>query len=454
MVTYLGRVSESAVFSDIPHLSQNGVMDMFRRVILLTWVMWLVIGAAAFAAAPYVVQSEGVVALIDGDGVSILENADIDALFAVRPGALYAAGKVGNYQLYDAVGTRLGDTQFAMIDDAGDALIFRQNGLCGAMDARGNIIVPAEWPQLISNGEGGFLALDGEGMLYHLDGSVSPAPLGLRLTGGLSAFAEGRMPYTDESGAYGCLDAAGSVAIPASFDWIGGFRDGASIAVSDKQYGLIDRFGDWIVPPRYRWMQRGQGFIAALTESGSLRLLSTDGKTLRHIRARATQAAVVGEYAALWDEKTAQLYDARGRCVLEAAPDALFFPSEGGQIIVSEGRWDAPEQYLMKSDGSVQEGRYPRITPLLPGRYAFLTMQGVEYYSELLDSLQISWNYSTARWGLMDSRGATLLPAEYLEIRAVGGDRLILRTGDTLIFTDQDGNPLRTWPLTPTRTNS
>ena len=430
---------------------------MVRRIVLLAWMLlFMMLGAAAESTTGqkvYVVKSAGVTALVNEAGESILEDESIDEIFTVRPDCLYAVGTRGDYALYDAAGNPRGAVRFAMIGDAGDALIFRQGDLYGVMSASGDVLLPAEWSQMVSNGEGGFLGLS-DGTAYHIDNQMTATPLEVSIADGLTAFHDGRMVFIDENGGYGCLDPAGKVAIAPDLDWIDAFRDGIAIAAVGGGYGVIDSSGTWIVDPQYRWMRRGESFVAGLDGEGNLRAFSNQGDLLFEVFAHTTQAAIVGDYVAIWDTGTARLYNAKGRCIYEAPADTLFFPGADGQVIASAGQWDAPSQWLVDPSGIAGEGRYQRVMPLQSGRYAFLTMQGVEYYSELLDSLQISWNYDSARWGLMDGNGVALLPAEYLEIRLLGTDRLLLRGESTVIFADTDGKPLRVWRLTPTRNNS
>ncbi len=430
---------------------------MAGRIVLLAWALMLfMLGAVAESATEsqvYVVKAEGVTALVNEAGESLLEDEGIDEIFAVRPGFLYAAGTQGDYALYDAIGNPKGTLRFAMIDDAGDALIFRQGDYYGALNEQGEIILPAEWSQLVSNDEGGFLGL-ADGTAYHIDAQGTASPIPVVITGDLTEFSDERMVFVDEYGRYGCLDASGHEAIAADFEWIDGFREGVAIAAAGGAYGLIDKSGAWLLEPQYKWMKRGEAFIAALTEDGGLRVFSNSGDLLYEVFGRVTQSSLIGEYVVLWDYESARLYNAKGRCIYEAPVETLFFPGVDGQVIASAGSWDAPSQWLVKPSGIAGEGRYQRVAPLLSGRYAFLTMQGVEYYSEILDSLQISWNYDSARWGLMDGNGAALLPAEYLEIRPLGTDRLLLRREDAVIFADIDGKPLRTWSVTPTKTSS
>ena len=47
--------------------------------------------------------------------------------------------------------------------------------------------------------------------------------------------------------------------------------------------------------------------------------------------------------------------------------------------------------------------------------------------------------------GMMDAAGNEILPAEYLEIRALGQDRYLAVSEDRLEMTDADGGVLWTW---------
>ena len=430
----------------------KGAARMMRRIAAILALLTALSGVA-LASGCYVIDTDDVAALVDADGAILLDG--VDRAFTVREGSLYAAGSTGDYALYDATGMRLGDERFSMIDDAGDALIFFKDGLYGAMDDAGAVVLPAVWDQLVSNGAGGFLALSadmGDGALYiSSGGDVSPTGVAVS---GLTPFHDGRMPYVAEDGRYGCLDAAGGVAVPARFSWIGEYVDGMALAAKDGKYGMIDLDGAWRVEAKYGWMGRGDGIVAALLPGEAVDVYDVQGSLLYTIRADATQAAAVGDCAAIWEADAARLYNSRGRGVYEASPRALFFPGAGGQVILSEGRWGAAGQRLIDPSGIAGEGRYQRLLPLCADRYAYMTMQGVEYYSADLDSLQISWDYGSVRWGLIDGAGVELLPAEYREIRALGDDRLLLVTEDAVIFADLNGGTIRAWPAAPTKTNS
>ena len=112
---------------------KGGVASVLRKIALFTAAAALLVWAA-LAEGPLCVCTPGVTALTDAAGVELIENGAFEALFTVREGALYAAGRPGDYRLYDALGNAVGDERFAMIHDEGGSLVFRRGGLYGAMD--------------------------------------------------------------------------------------------------------------------------------------------------------------------------------------------------------------------------------------------------------------------------------------------------------------------------------
>lgn len=432
---------------------------MLRRAICLCAAM-LFLNTAALASKHYIVQSRSTTELMDESGGALLSGAEIEAIFAVRSGSLYAAGRIGDYALYGASGNRLGSERFSMIDDQGGALVFRKNALYGAMDDTGRVLLEPVWTALAANGTGGFLALDGD-----LDDSVADEVLYIASDGtvnrtgsytaaGLSLFFEGRMAFVTDDGRYGCLDEKGAIAIEPRLSWIGDFEHGAAIAARGEHRGMIDKSGAWIVEPVYGWMARGAGIVAGLRPGEALDVFDETGKLLYTLHTDADCAEVVGDCVALKERDAVRLYNRLGRCIYEAELDTMLLPGIDGQIIAAQGQWGAESQWLIYPSGIASEKRFQRLLPLCGGRYAYLTMQGVEYYSKDLGSLQISWDYGSLRYGLIDSDAKTLLPAEYLEIRALGEDRLLLTTDETVIFADIDGNPIKTWPVSGATANS
>jgi hypothetical protein len=200
-----------------------------------------------------------------------------------------------------------------------------------------------------------------------------------------------------------------------------------------------------LLPAGYDWMARGDGFIAALSPTGRAEVYSADGKALLYAVEGVERVSVVGRYISARMGDETRLYDRRGKCICVEAGNALFAQGLSDEVIVVNGAWGEACQRLIDSDGATLTQGFQGILPLSGDRYAFMTVTGVEYYSGDLERLEISWDYDSLRYGLMDHTGRELLPARYKEIRAVGEDRLVLIDDAVTTLTDLDGHPIRAW---------
>lgn len=419
------------------------------------WLIGLaLLFGAARAEAALCVAWEGLACLVSPEGETLLSGEDIEAVFPVREGALYAAGRRGAYRLYDAAGNPVGDAEFGMIFDEGDGLIFRQGSRYGAMDAQGRILLPAAWTQLTGDGAGGWLALEtdpldeGPDAILRVNASGEATPTGAATSVGLSRLISGRMPVMTPEGRWGAIDGRGEWAIPATWLSLGAFENGRAKVAGPEGLGLIDPEGIAVIPPVYRWLERSEGLVAALRDDG-LDMYAPDGEALLYtVEGRELEVSLAGDFVAVTEGGRTRLYGASGAVVHEADAGITFSPGVDGQLIASDGQWGERCAWLMDPDGSAASGRFQRILPLGPGRYAFIEMEGVEYYSEELGRAQTSWNYDTVRYGLMDGHGAVIMPAEYREIRAVGEDRLLVVSEDEIRLTDADGGTVKSWERT------
>jgi len=423
---------------------------MLKKSIALLALMAIAPGAA-LASSALCVNVPGVVALTDSRGSELLENGRFEDIFPVREDALYAAGSGGDYRLYDALGQPLGDITFSMIDDAGDALVYRVGTRYGALDPAGGELLPARWTQLTPDGAGGWLALEDDPFdeqpdeLIHIDASGTAAATGVRVAGGLSPVVDGRMPFVDEDGRFGAVNALGAVAIGATWLYLGPFSDGLAKARGPEGLGLVDAGGRPVVPPVYAWLERSRAMVAAMRDGG-LDVFGPHGGQRRFtLPGPIVEAAMVGEALAVnYGDRTC-LYDAAGGQLARFDAGTVLAPGCGGQFVASGGAWGEACQWLVDPDGSPASGRFQQILPLGASRYAFLVMEGIEYYSAELGRVQSSWDYAGGCYGLLDDRGRVLLPAQYREIRALGDDRLLLVGEEEVLLTDRDGATIRVW---------
>lgn len=430
--------------------SREGASDVRRLFAICALAMIALLGSA-MAEGALCVNAPGLCAFVDRAGNDLVAGVAFDSAFTVREGALYALGDRGAYRLYDAAGNALGERAFSMIHDAGDCLIFRDGEHYGAMDAEGRIVVEAEWTQLTSDGAGGWLALSGDPLdevadaLIHLDAAGEARPTGVMVAIGLQPVRCDRMPYMSQTGKYGAVDGAGNVAVPADWNWIGPYEDGLAVAWGMEGAGLIDTAGREVIPAKYAWLDRVPAMIAARADD-RLDVFAPDGSArIFTVAGEGIEVALIGDCLWTVQEDRSALYGPDGTVLAEGDARLRFAPGLRGQLIAMDGEWGEACQWLMDPDGSPASGRFQNILPLCADRYAYLVMDGTTYYSEELGSLQRSWDYDSARYGLIDGSGTVLLAAEYTEIRALGEDRLLLVSDGSVRLTDLNGNVLREW---------
>ena len=422
---------------------------MLKKAMLLALLLAL-LGAARAEGALCVVTPQ-LTALTDASGDVLLSGEGIADVFCVREGALYAAGSRGAYRLYDAAGVPVGEAVFGMIDDAGDALVYRVGRRYGAMDADGAVLLEPEWTQLTPDGAGGWLALDGDPLddsadeILHIDAAGEVRRSGVYTASGLLPVRCGCMPYRTAEGLWGAVDASGRVAVNPAWHALGGYEDGLAKATGPDGTGVIDVNGRVVVATVYRWLERSPAMIAALGANGLDVYAPDGGERLFSLPGGDVDVCLAGGMLAVSDDTGTRLYDAEGKMLYEGGPGVTFAEGCMGQLIACDGAWGEACQWLMNPDGSAASARVQQLLPLSGERYAFLELDGTEYYSAELGRIQTSWDYAHMRYGLMDSLGNILIPTRFREIRSLGGDRLLLLSEGETVLSDMDGTALKRW---------
>lgn len=424
---------------------------MLRRVCALVCAL-LALGVAALAEGPYCVVEGGVSLLADGEGHPLTNNGEYPNLFPVRPGSLYAGGSAGDYALLDAAGRELSDLRFDMIDDAGDALVFRRGLFYGAMDAAGSVILPAEWTQLTPDGAGGWLGMRDSAVdelpdaLYHIAADGAEMLTDTLVLGELRGVFEDRMAFAASDGRWGYVNGAGETVIEPVWHAAGDFSGGRAIVTGDEGCGLIGADGETLIPPEYACLTGIEGAWAGLDAAGRLTLfddisleptLTLDGAPL-DIRA-------LGMALSVSDGETARLLVADGTELCALSGSISFEAGVDGQFIAQDFSLGEEISWLVNPDGSRASGNFLRLLPLCTGRYAWMRMRGDKYFSEALGETLTDWDWRTLRWGLLDGTGKQLQPAIYRTIRALDDERLLLATDSAVILADRDGKQLGIW---------
>ena len=417
----------------------------------MVMMMWAV---SACAQAPYRITLPDGDALITEEGIYIIEPGMCERILTIEPGNVYLAGNSGSYRILDGRGKILSPVVVSMARYTGGAIIFRHDGFYGVMDMTGEILIEPIWTQIAANGDGGYLALNDSPFdnvadeIIYIDGDGIQTPSGSHTVGILPDIRHDRMPYMTTDGRYGFVDGKGNALTEPVWLYAGGFENGAAIVADEVGLGLIDAQMNSVLPCGYVFLERNEYLTAALSADGILEVYSSDGKKqLFAMEAKGCAVTISGGCVALTDQDSARLFSRDGRCIYTGSPKASFSEGLNRQIIVSDGEWGDKCVWIMDPDGSAVSEPCQQILPLAGNRYAFYTMRGATYFSEVLGGLQKSWDYDSIRYGMLDSGGREILPADCLEILAVEDDRFILVKNDGVHLSDAGGNIIKSWLL-------
>ena len=429
----------------------GGFVRHWKWLALLA-ALWL---CAAGAAAEEVlcVSTETCAALLDLGGGEIVPPGAYSDIYEVVENERYALGAEADgrmrYALADSSGTLLTGAEYDLLAADGDVILFRQGGLYGAMDMDGNLLLTAAYTQLVSAGDGAFLALttdpndDTPDEILRIAGGEAVST-GIRTASGLEPLCDGLMPFREpDTELYGYVDSQGAVAIEAQFSYAGAFEDGVAHAAAEGLSGAINREGDWLIRPEYDFLEWGDGIIVGLQGRETCVVYAAENGVERfRVEGANLSAAVAGACAIVMDDEALYAYSADGTLILQTSRTATLSPGDGGQLILSDGDWGTACVAIVEPDGTVLDRRDQHLLALSDDRYAFITMRVASYSSDALGTIRYSVDYDSLRYGLMDTAGREILPAEYLEIRSAGTDRYLTIAEDGLRLTDEEGNVL------------
>ena len=408
----------------------------------------LLLFSTAFAA-PIAANFLDTAALLDEDGAELVAPGRYDFIFALdEAGTLFSAGSSANgayrYALLDGAGQPLTEQVYDMLSYEDGVVLCWQDGLYGALSTDGEALTQAAYTQLVSNGEGGFLALttdcfdDRSDGLYYIGETGEASATGVQTLGTLSWFSDGLMPLISaENGLYGYVDATGQWAIRPQFAYAGPFIKGRALASLTTGYGIIDDTGNWMLTPKYSDLTFEDGALAlAVEEDGSA--TGFDPATCEErFRIEGGEGAYYAAYDGVvqaFDADGTRLYDYAGRLIHTASAQASYARGAAGQYILTDGPWGAHCCYIVRDDGTLVDGAWQSLFPLFTvdgtGYYGFMTFEATPVYVEELGEEQYEWDRDSALYGVVDDAGNTVLPAQYETLTAVADGRLLVREGE------------------------
>ena len=431
-------------------------MTFGRRLAL--WIAVLLCAGGAMAEPRLCVVADDCAALLEMDGAEIIAPGLYADVFCLVEGERYAVGMDAadgrRYGLVDDSGALLTEIEYEMLAAVDGAILYRRNGLYGAMDLDGNRLLDAAYTQLVPGENGCFLALttdpsdDSADLIWVVDPTDNePRSTGMRTDTGLQRLSDNRMPFRlPDTERYGCLNGAGELALPAEFDYVSEFENGAARASVDGRFGVIDPDGEWLIYAEYDFLERGDGVFVGLIGRETCVVFDAESCEERfRLEGVGLHVAAVGSNTVVADDSGVRIYSAEGRLLLETAGNATVSPGAGGQLILSDGDWGAKCVTVVDAAGTLSERSDQHLLPLDEDRYAFMTMNVASYYSEALGSIRYSCDYESVRFGMMNAAGEEILPAEYSEISRLAEKRYLTVAEDGLRVVDADGTTL--WSL-------
>ena len=423
-------------------------MRVWKRLLIGALASLLGMGAAR-AEALLCVSAEDCAALLTVDGREIIAPGEWSDVFCLTAGR-YALGcqtESGfRYALCDGEGLLITSADYEMLSAAGDVILFRQNGLYGAMDVEGKQLVNAEYTQLTAAGDG-FLAMTDDPFdedadeIFRVTSDGEVFSTGVSSDEGLSSLSDDRMPFQNpRNERYGYINSQGEVVIEAQFETADAFEGGIARASTDGLLGVIDADGEWQIEPKYDYLEIGDGVIVGLSGHECAIVFDMECRERFRVEGSKLEAAVVGSFPVLLEGDVLRVYTAQGDELFETDTQTKLTVGLDGQLILSDGDWSASCVSLVSPEGVRAERTDQHLIPLSDGRYAFVKMNVAAYYSEELDEVRHSTDYDSLRCGMIDSAGNEILPAEYLEIRALGENRFLAIAEEGLRVVDGDGN--------------
>ncbi len=307
--------------------------------------------------------------------------AAINGKYGYKYGYLDTTGAVAVELKYD----------YARRFDAGNLGTVRVGNFWGAVDVKGNTVIPHAyvtlWPfseglaafRKVSNGKFGVIDSTGKVIvpptydyIYRTDGGFSKVGVGNSLS------EEGQF-IVPSGGKRGFIDRNGNVVVPPIYDnvyWNSDARDFFTIRLGDK-YGLIDQTGKVILEPRLSDIGSFNEGIAAAAIGGT----------------RNKQGYLVGEK---WGA-----IDANGKTIVNFIYDLVGKCSDGAMLV---------------NIGGTTEGNEVR-----GGNWGFVDRNGnaiseLKFKSARNFSEGLAWVFNGEKWGAIDKKGQLYIDAEYDQV--------------------------------------
>lgn len=335
--------------------------------------------------------AQGYLLLDDARCEILVQPGEYEGLFALTD-ALFAARTAEGWLLLGEEGTALSEEIWEDVYEENGVLLCKKDGLYGVYGLDLSTMYEHVYTQIVSNGQGGFLALKtepnderGDGV-YLLDGKGGETATGTVIVYGLNPFSCDRSAAVGSGGKRtGYLAPDGTWAITAQYGYGAAFvQEGLAVASADSGAGVIDVDGNWIISPKYE--------TVLLSEENRLLAVSVGERMgLYDIRERAGVLEFVGagacartrdliDMALVTMDGTAALYSYTGTKLAE-------WSEESGASVSAIGKehlllYKNGAEYLLDAQANTLAGPYEDIALLEEGRFCARRQDGCDLLDE------------------------------------------------------------------------
>lgn len=412
--------------------------------------LWLLTAPAAHAAESYVLRTGGSAVLADSDAALLVPAGIYSDIVRLSDDDLFSARPVGGdgCGLLNGAGEALTEFIYDQLSFTGEEIIFSLNGLYGAMDKTGQILIEALYTRLVPMGNGAYLALKSDPLDDSPDALTAIAPdgqeksTGIRLMYGPFAASQGLSAAVASSGLYGYLSAEGDWAIEPQFVWADTMHFGRARASTEAGMGLIDTNGQWLIEPqsgRLVISERHDAAPVLLIDEGGVSLLSPSNGALIARWEGAFNAAFTGEVICIENSEHVLLIDYQGNVLLSLGNDAESAAELEGYYIVRCSAQSSAPFALLSSDGT-EIGRWQELT--FAGLFNGVVYAAFSTYdTEAADIDGMTFRDEvplSRRYGLIDMEGNVIID-NLTSLKATGHALLTAETDDWIGLIRPDG---------------
>ncbi|MBQ4089759.1 MAG: WG repeat-containing protein [Clostridia bacterium] len=358
------------------------------------------------------------------------------------------------------------------------------DGFVSMLDEQGNVLTPCDYTSIVSNGNGGFIAvkpeIDGETgdlseiapiVLISSDGSVSETGLYTYSYETLPGYYDGYMctpvrpADADMEGycEYMYIDANGAPAFGERFDYASDFVDGyAEVTDFDYNTCLIDTSGRRVVSGEYLYYDLGDEnddmpFIGNLPFGGFDLISRDDYSIVASFRPETEEGTLYAHNSGdglivAYSDTESMLLDGDGKVLYRGSLDEYaqiwyeYADSQPQRVLLT--RFDG-ENYSMcvaQLDGTQVSDWYSEVMALSwtedEGRYLVLDYELIEVMYD--DTVGYEPDMDTFAYGVIDQDGNVVVEMRYDYFACLAPDRYWVAQGDVYSLMDADGNVIAT----------